>query len=132
MIPDELADILIPSAGGMPSATEADATGVWLDRVVSARPDLAAELHRIVASLAGEDPATAIGRLARERPGDLDILLSALAGAYYMSDQVRARLGYPGQRATAGDVEGGEPPLEAMDPLLAPVFARGPIYRPAR
>ena len=132
MIPDELADFLIPALGGMPSATEAGATEVWLDRVLEARPDLAAELRRIVASVVGEDPAAAVARLASERPGDLDTLLSALAGAYYMSDDVRAALGYPGQQAIADDVEGREPPLDAANPLLAPVLARGPIYRRAQ
>ncbi len=131
MIPDDLADVLIPASGGMPSASEAGATGVWLDRVLSARPDLTDELGRIVASAAGQDPAAAVERLARERPGDLDTLLSALAGAYYMSDDVRGRLGYPGQRAIAGDAEGGEPPLGLDSPLLGPVRARGPIYRHA-
>jgi hypothetical protein len=131
VIPDALADVLIPASGGMPSATEAGATGVWLDRVLSVRPDLAAELGRIVASLAGQDPAAAVERLARERSGDLDTLLSALAGAYYMSDDVRERLGYPGQRAIATDGDGREPPLDADNPLLGPVLARGPIYRHA-
>jgi hypothetical protein len=129
VIPDDLADVLIPAVGGMPSATEAGATGVWLDRVLSARPDLAAELGRIVAPLAGQDPRAAVDRLARERPADLDTLLSALAGAYYMSDDVRHRLAYPGQRAIAADAEDREPPLDLDSPLLGPVRARGPIYR---
>src|SRR5689334_4967187 len=114
----------------MPSATEVGATGVWLERVLSARPDLVAELDRIVASLedSGEGAVAAVERLARERPGDLDTLLTALAGAYYMSDEVRRRLAYPGQRALAGDAAVREHPLDLDSPLLRPVLDRGPIY----
>jgi hypothetical protein len=129
VIPDELADALIPAAGSLPSAAEVGANRALLERVLSARPGLAPELERIVGSVRGEDPAGTLERLERERPEDLETLLAAVAGAYYMSDVVRERLGYPGQRAIG--LEAGEPPLSADSPLLGPVVQRGPIYRPA-
>jgi hypothetical protein len=44
---DRLADQLIPAEDGMPSATEAGATGRWLDAVLAARPDLRAPLEAL-------------------------------------------------------------------------------------
>jgi hypothetical protein len=41
-----LADALIPPAGGIPSASEADPTGKWAERALAARPDLAAAFER--------------------------------------------------------------------------------------
>ncbi|MEA2282488.1 MAG: hypothetical protein QOK21_3095 [Solirubrobacteraceae bacterium] len=130
MIPDEIADALIPAAAGMPSASEADADGRWLERVLAVHPDLAPQLDRIVASLTGLPPAAALERLEREQPDDLDTLLVAVAGAYYLSDAVRERLGYPGQQALGLDVYSD---LEAYieEGLLEPVLARGDTFRTA-
>ena len=40
-----IADQLIPAGSGMPSASEADVHGRFLDEVLAARPDLAAPLR---------------------------------------------------------------------------------------
>jgi len=130
VIPEAIADALIPADGRMPSASEAGAAGPWLDRVLTVRPDLTPELERITASLGGEPAHAAVERLERERPVDFEILLAAVAGAYYMSDVVRERLRYPGQRALTLDVYSD---LEAYieEGLLEPVLARGPIHRQA-
>ena len=54
-----LADVLVPAAAGMPSATEAGVHREGLDRVLAARPDLEPVLVRVLASG---------GRRARRRP----------------------------------------------------------------
>jgi hypothetical protein len=130
MIPDEIADSLVPAAAGMPSASEAGANGRWLERVLAVRPDLAAELERIVAGLVGVPAQAALERLERSRPHDLETLVAAVAGAYYMSNVVRERLGYPGQRALELNVYSD---LDAYieEGLLEPVLDRGATFRPA-
>ena len=49
-----LADVLIPAADGMPSASQADAAGQWLDAVLTARPDLAGRLKDVLAKARDE------------------------------------------------------------------------------
>ena len=98
---DELADRLIPAEDGMPSASEAGATGVWLERVLEIRPDL---------------------RLPVERR-DPDAVATAVVAAYYLNPEVSERIGYAGQQA----IPLGPPDHED---LLASVVARGPVYRP--
>ena len=103
---DALADQLIPGEDGMPSASEAGATGRWLDAVLAARPDLREPLERL-------DPEATIAALAE----------SAIVAAYYFNPEVCERIGYQGQRAL---------PLGPPDheDLLDSVVARGPVYRP--
>ncbi len=94
-----LADALVPAAGGMPAASEVGVAGVLLDRVLGVRPDLAAPL-RAVLERAGDDPVVTLDELARDdRPG-LRALRWVAGGGYYLSDDVRARLDYPGTVAT--------------------------------
>jgi hypothetical protein len=98
---DTLADQLIPGEAGMPSASEAGATGVWLEAVFEARPDLREPVEQ-------RDPAA---------------LATAIVAAYYFNPDVRERIGYPGQLA----IPLGPPDHEE---LLESVRARGPVYRP--
>jgi hypothetical protein len=118
-----LADALIPAADGMPSASEAGATGPLLDEVLRVRGDLEEPLAALSAAAAGRDPAAEIARLEADEPELFEALTTAIAGGYFMSADVRDRLGYPGQEA-----------LELVDDhdpsLLQPVIERGPIYRP--
>jgi choline dehydrogenase-like flavoprotein len=87
-----LADELIPAAGDMPSASEADPTGKWLGRALAARPDLRAAFER---ALDGELDARA---LRDADPEAFTALTTLVSGAYYMNLKVRKRIGYPGQK----------------------------------
>lgn len=89
----ELADALIPAQDGLPSASEADATGKWLARALAARPDLAAAFERARG-------ASDVRRLEAEDPEAFSALTTIVAGAYYMNVKVRKRIGYPGQKAS--------------------------------
>src|SRR5439155_686780 len=90
-----LADVLIPAVDGMPAAADAGATGKWLDRAVTARPELVAPLERI-ASLPGEDdPRASLERLIAEDAEGFAALTAAVSGAYYMNLKIRKRIGYP-------------------------------------
>jgi hypothetical protein len=109
----ELADRLIPAGDGMPSASEAGATGEYLDAVLAARPDLRAPLEALAASGEPVDPAASAE------------LTAAVVAAYYMNPEVCERIGYAGQRAIP--VNPDEPDHED---LLGSVKARPPVYRP--
>lgn len=91
-----LAEVLIPAAHGMPSAGDVDLAGAPLDRVLRARPDLAAPLASLMDSL----PDQASGAVAPGLPAAaLELLMVVAGGAYTLDPRVRARLGYPGQEA---------------------------------
>ena len=113
---DALADQLIPGEDGMPSASQAGATGRWLDAVLEARPDLRAPLEKP----GGE---TSIATLAERDPAGWTALTSAVVAAYYFNPEVCERIGYGGQRAV---------PLGPADheEFLDSVKSRGPVYRP--
>jgi hypothetical protein len=122
------ADALIPAGDGMPAASEAGVADGQLDRVLAARPDLAAPLER---ALAVVDPADHEGSLERLRAADLaahDALLLVVAGGYYTDRDVRARIGYDGQQAI--EVRPEIIPNYVEEGLIEPLLARGPIYRP--
>ena len=118
-----LADVLIPAADGMPSAGEAGATGALLDEVLRVRGDLEEPLAILTKAAAGKDPEQEVARLKADEPELFEALTTAIAGGYFMSDDVRERLGYPGQEALA--LEDDHDPA-----LLAPVVERGTIFRP--
>ena len=122
-----LADVLIPASGGMPTASAIDVAGRQLDIVLHSRPDLAASLPLILDHAAGREPLEAIGMLERERPDDLALLLQAVAGGYYMHDEVRRLLGYTGQEALTLS-RGGFGGEDLLDPMLE----RRPTYRGAK
>ena len=118
-----LADVLIPAADGMPSASEAGATGALLDEVLRVRGDLEEPLAQLTSAAANKDPGAEVERLKSDEPELFEALTTAVAGGYFMSDDVRERLGYPGQQAL--ELE------DDLDPaLLQPVIDRGTIYRP--
>jgi len=118
-----LADVLIPAAEGMPSASEAGATGSLLDEVLRVRGDLEEPLATLTAAAANKDPRVEVDRLKADEAELFEALTTAIAGGYFMSDHVRERLGYPGQQAL--QLEDDHDPA-----LLQPVIDRGPIYRP--
>jgi hypothetical protein len=123
------ADALIPAGDGMPAASEVGVADRQLDRVLAARPDLAAPLAR---ALADADPADHEGTLERLRAGDLaahDALLLVVAGGYYTDARVRKLIGYDGQQPV--EVRPEIIPNYVEEGLVEPLLARGPIYRPA-
>lgn len=123
-----LADVLIPNAGGMPSASEAGAAGRWLDEVLEVRPDFGRPLLAVIDAARGADPAVAVERLRVSDPAGFGVLTEVVAGAYFFNPQVRKAIGYGGQQQVPIVAE--DPPDYEQDGLLASVVARGPVYRP--
>lgn len=109
-----IADALIPSALGMPSASEAGVPSVYVDQALTARPDLSVPLQAAIA-------------FVKELPSDADLLIeldhvsadvvggvgTLTAGAYFLSPQIRERIGYPGQEARSMN-HGAELPYIGM------------------
>jgi hypothetical protein len=122
-----LADVLIPAGAGMPSGGEVLRRG-GLDAVLHIRPEVGADLARLLNAVQGADAAAEVDRLRADDPDGFDVLTSVVAGGYFLDEGVREALGYRGQRAVA--IEPSEPPDYEREGLLASVIERGPIYRP--
>jgi hypothetical protein len=121
-----LADVLIPAAEGMPSASEVDVHTRWVDQALRLRPDLRPFLMAaIAAAMDGGAPREVVVQLAEQHPEVFAALGQLTAGAYYMDDRVREAMGYPGQEARQLIDDTGEY-LE----MLERVVERGPIHRP--
>jgi hypothetical protein len=123
-----MADLLIPSGDGMPSASEAGVAGKWLDEVLRVRPDFGPPLAALIDQAHGAGPADALARLRSSDPAGFGVLAELVAGAYFLNPKVRKAIGYAGQEQVPIVAE--DPPDYEQDGLLASVVARGPIYRP--
>ena len=125
---EELADVMLPAAHGMPSASEVKAVVAYLDQVLGWRDDLRQPLVRAIAAL---EPATfTVDRLSALHKEDEDAyvaLTTTVAACYYLSPEVRDRIGYPGQVAKTYDPYAYTEWV--AEGLLDPVVDRGPIWR---
>ena len=122
-----LADVLVPAADGMPSASEIGVHERWVDRAIAARPELADRLEAVLAVAAGRDPEAEIARLQAEEDEEFRMLLLVVTNAYYLSPKVRRLIGYPGQRAV--EVFADQAEHDLRDGILDPVIARGSVWR---
>ncbi|MFB0874868.1 MULTISPECIES: GMC oxidoreductase [unclassified Sphingobium] len=93
----QVADALIPAVDHLPAAG-AMIDAAALSRLFGVRPDLAAELRRLLA-VPVSDPAAFVQALADRDPAGREALLTAIAGIYFLDPRVRERIGYEGQVA---------------------------------
>jgi hypothetical protein len=121
-----LADVLIPAGKDMPSASQADAVGHWLDQVLVARPDLEEGLTDLLSTARDRDPRDFIADLQANDAPAYGVLTELVAGAYFMNPDVQRAIGYEGQGPRPIDPR----PDFMEDGLLESVIHRGPIYRP--
>ena len=122
-----LADALVPGGSGLPAATAAGVPGAGVQAVLAARPELRAPLERLLERLARTDPPVDVAQLRRDAPEDFALLTFVVAGGYLQDPDVQSALGYAGRVAAPLDEPDAGPDFEAD--LLAPVRARGPVYR---
>jgi hypothetical protein len=121
-----VAEHLIPAAHGMPSAR--DVVGdTRLRFVLTARPDLVEPFLASLRPELGDDPEARLKALERDAPDQHGALLLVVVGGYYTDQDVRDRLGYPGQ--VAKQLYSWKYPEYMEEGLIAPVLARGPIWR---
>jgi hypothetical protein len=123
-----VADVLIPEALGMPSASQVNVSGAVLDRILALRPDLQEPFFRGVRAAVGKDPKLAAQAINRDDPRALAAIGLVAASAYYMDPGVRALIGYPGQEKRTYDPDAT--PEYIANGTLQKVIDRGPIYRP--
>ena len=125
----ELADVLVPAEGPMPSASAADVGRRGLDLVLRARPDLDEPLRAAMIHEESRSAAEAVAALEAAGGAVWQALTVAVAGAYYSDPGVRKLIGYHGQQARKVN------PFEYIryveDGLLDGVIARGPCFQVA-
>lgn len=120
----EIADVLIPAAEGMPSASQADVPHRYLDEALGYRPDLLGGLREALGAAADLAPEEAVDLLNSEHIPAFEALGTLTAGAYFLNPDIRGLIGYPGQVPT--------PVKEDVDSyldLLENVMERGQVYR---
>jgi hypothetical protein len=78
----------------MPAPSDIAVGGALLDRVLGVRPDLAEPLRALLRR-AADEPDRALATIDDD-PLAARTLRYVVAAAYYLSDDVRTRLGYPG------------------------------------
>ncbi len=122
-----LADVLTPAAEGMPAASAVGIADVLLDQVLNYRPDLREPLMRILRAADGQDPESFIRGLADQDPVTFRSFGLIVAGGYYLSPQVRALIGYPGQERRPFDPDAI--PDHESEALLDRVRKRGAFWR---
>ena len=123
-----IADILIPEAEGMPSASQVGVHKAVLDRILSLRPDLVENFLRGVRKAAGKEPRAAANLLNKEDTPALSAIGLVASAGYYMEPRVRQLIGYPGQEKRPGNPD--ETPEYVTTGMLQQVIDRGPIFKP--
>jgi hypothetical protein len=119
---------MVPGGEGLPSASEANVHGKWIDRALAARPDLTAPIRAALA-LEGE-PAVALARLRENDEGTFESFGYVVAASYLMHPRVRKLLGYPSNVPKPKPAYPDEAAAYLDDGILDPVVARGPAFRP--
>jgi hypothetical protein len=120
-----IADHLIPSAHGMPSAAEV-VSDDRLQFVLRSRPDLGEPLKAGLRTELGTDVADRLARLADE-PINLSALQLTIVAGYYTDARVRELIEYPGQMAL--ELRSWEYPAYLEEGLIDAVLARGSVWR---
>jgi hypothetical protein len=122
-----LADALIPDSEGMPRASAAGDISFWVDRTLALRHDLVEPTALGLLLAEGKAPRQALDELSASQPASYEAIGYVAAAAYLMSEDVRRRLGYPGQERREFDPDAT--PEYVENGLLQAVIDRGPIYR---
>ncbi|MBO6674569.1 MAG: hypothetical protein JJ908_03525 [Rhizobiales bacterium] len=122
----QFARVMIPGGAGMPSAADLVLWAASVDEVLAIDPTRLKPLVRFLSLEGKVDTLADVEALAHSDRLGFEALGVVLANSYFMHTAVRDSIGYRGQEAC--DSSGGL--TEEDEALLAPVIARGPIYRP--
>jgi hypothetical protein len=124
-----IADTLIPAAGPNPKASDAEEFPAYLHLALAARADVFDAVLKAVndiADVADDNLRDALKTMWANDKFTFDPLSSIIAGAYFMTPQVKELIGYPGQHRDPAGLEDAANELETG--LLDPVLERGYIY----
>jgi len=122
-----LADALIPAWKKLPAASAVGVHKDLLDAVLAARPDLVDGVRQAIEYARERETSAALNGLFHDNKGAFDALTLAATGGYYMAEDVRTTIGYPGQESPPYDPF--ETPEYLLDGILERVTRRGAIYR---
>ncbi|WP_075293015.1 hypothetical protein [Pararhizobium arenae] len=98
-----VADVLLPSWKGLPSASDIELSGKPVDRVLSYAPELAPRLAASLSAVGDREIPHALREMLENDRKGLDLLLLVCCAAYYMQPSVQERTGYRGQEAEVID-----------------------------
>ncbi|MGV9711073.1 hypothetical protein ACWDTI_10475 [Gordonia sp. NPDC003424] len=124
-----IADTLIPASGDNPAASQAVDFLRYLDLALAARADvfeLILDAITRLSEVADPEMRAALKQMWAEDKATFDPLSSILAGAYFMTPQVKALIGQPGPHRDPAGFEDAANELETG--ILDPVLERGSIY----
>lgn len=124
-----IADCLIPEDGPNPKASDAVDYSSYLHLALGARTDVFGVVISAVEKLADVPESglwEALKQMSIEDRSTFDPLSSILAGAYFMTPQVKELIGYPGQHRDPAPLEQAADELRTG--ILDPVLERGHIY----
>jgi hypothetical protein len=124
-----IADALIPESGPNPKASDAGEFGAYLQLALAARADVFDAVLKAVNELtdvADRDMYDALKTMGANDRFTFDPMSSIIAGAYFMTPQVKELIGYPGQHRDPAGLEDAANELETG--ILEPVLERGYIY----
>jgi choline dehydrogenase-like flavoprotein len=110
-----LANLLIPGSEASPSADQVGVSGVLLDQVLRARPDLAGALQRALAD-PFDDAARRLEELRADDGSAYRAVITVVAGGYYLDPRAQRALGYAGQQAI--QLTARQVPAYVLDGLL--------------
>tara|TARA_B110000014_G_scaffold260581_1_gene250614 strand:+ start:467 stop:901 length:435 start_codon:yes stop_codon:yes gene_type:complete len=127
----EIADVMLPETDQMPSVSGVEAFKDRLPKVLDSRPDLEEGLRTAIDLLPKETfNLSDLDGLLQKNPEAYTALTTVVAASYYQVEEVKVRIGYPGQVPKTYDpyayVEW------VQEGLLDPVVDRGPIWRDPR
>ncbi len=122
-----LCAVLVPAGRGMPSYAEADPDGALLRRAAALLPRHWTVLNHRIEDLPPVPSAADIEAFERTEPQVFGLMLEIVLGAYYLSPDVRARLGYDGQQAQSLPRDGF-----GAEELAVAMMGSAPLWRDPR
>ena len=124
-----IADTLIPAAGPNPKASDVAEFLPYLQLALAARRDafdVVVAAINLLSGVADDDLLSELKSMWADDKATFDPISAIVAGAYFMTPQVKELIGYPGQHRDPAGLEDAVDELETG--ILEPVIERGAIY----
>lgn len=118
-------DALIPDdpKGELPSAVKAGVPTVLLPQALKARDDFHEPFISALSRLPVARPADPLDAIHALGEADFQLVSHLIVGAYFMSAEVNAKIGYPGRLELPLD-----PDYDEIMEVVTRVKDRGPVY----